>query len=665
MGKNIFNAFRRVLDPGEGYEGFSKRYDEPSYLTFRLKFGDGDNYFNKASQSNLSDLMPHPLFNNEYKTSFPPDDDAQVADPINIAPINDMELPRPDMNVMSSRGLNLKGGSAIQKRVSPTTTSTAQFSLINDLPTDYSAVRYLLEANEPTRAYMLMEFIDKFNSLQEDFSYYFQEIEGITDLLKIDTTKGQRVLSDQKITITCLEGLDLRLSYLMSLYRKIVWDDIYQRWVLPDMMRYFTLKIYLAEFRTFHTPFLSNPGPTPNNEQKPLFLSILDGVLPTWEITCEMCEFDIAETTFDHLAGLKVNSDPQMAGVKLVIKVGNIRELQIYPEFAHMFLSDKALNSSKRAGDTVTTLGDVNSQYMYPTLLQVAQNREAGSPENDHVSGLPYNENANSDSMFGVYNPGPTPNQVPESWVGNAINFGKAFASGFVNKYIDKAKMTDVPGLGVSFTETMTALESKNVISVLGLIRKGISDTVNSYSNGPSSRLESSIETDKLMKDFLSNVASYSEATDPDTKILQTMANIALNDQGIWQSITDYSMATDLIGFNNSEINDKNKIEKAEIIQTPAKPPTILSPVSPIVLPNAASKSGLSSTPVIDEGVASSHLNATEVPAQININAIKTTKIEIGQVIEFPPTSSFAPIQGATSMTQPAPSSTLSEKIEK
>jgi hypothetical protein len=39
----------------------------------------------------------------------------------------------------------------------------------------------------------------------------------------------------------------------MQLYRKIVWDDVYQRWILPDMMRFFNLKIYVSEIRLFHT----------------------------------------------------------------------------------------------------------------------------------------------------------------------------------------------------------------------------------------------------------------------------------------------------------------------------------------------------------------------------------------------------------------------------
>jgi len=714
MAKNIYNAFRRVTDlPGVG-QGFSKRYDEPSYLTFKLKFGDGDENYNKAGQANLSDLMPHPLFNMNFQISFPPKDDAQETVPINVNTTKDVPL-------MKSRGIQQNATSKLSsKRANQINVTPSSFELINNFPLDYSAVRYLLESNEPTRAEMLIEFIEKFNSLQNEFNYYFQEIEGLNEILKTDTIKGQRVLNDQKITITCLEGLDLRMSYLMTLYKKIVWDDIYQRWVLPDMMRYFTLKIYLAEFRTFHEGHTHNVGLSAlGNKQPPMFLRILDSVLPTWEITCEMCEFDISEMVFDHLSGLKVNTDPVTAGMKLVIKVGNVKELQIYPEFTHMFLSDKVINSNKRASDTINTFGDTNNQYMYPALLQVAQNRDTtttGSDE-DHASGLPYNENINKDTIFdGELRPAgeafsnyetgkmiispryttstdPTgfganteqftnPTQ-PETWVGNAISFGKAYATGFANKIIDKAKMTNIPGLGVSFSEAKVALQSKNVISVIGLIRKGVYETTKGYStdtNAPSSRLASSVQTDTIMKSFLSSLQSLtpSEATDDDTLILQAMANVALNDKGVWEKIVDYSMATDLVGANK-EINTPNPLDPTYINPGTYKPLSVPSSGMPIVLPNAAS-GDLSATPVINKGTASSTLGSTTQPTGLQTIApseslngtiqsvefksgIKTTKIESAQIIEFSPTSAFNKTI-TDNLIQPTSSEKLSNKIQ-
>ena len=108
---------------------------------------------------------------------------------------------------------------------------------------------------------MLLDFIEKWNTLQNNYQYYFQNISGIDSLLKIDPKRGIRVSKDGKVTIKMLEGLDLRITHLLNLYRKIAWDDVYQRWILPDMMRYFMMDIYITEFRIFHqSSSISNPS---------------------------------------------------------------------------------------------------------------------------------------------------------------------------------------------------------------------------------------------------------------------------------------------------------------------------------------------------------------------------------------------------------------------
>ncbi|MEG1363847.1 MAG: hypothetical protein RSC92_05410, partial [Clostridia bacterium] len=87
---------------------------------------------------------------------------------------------------------------------------------------------------------LLSRFINLFNIIQYDFQYYFQSIEGLEDLLKTNTTRGSRTSKESVLTINCMEGLDRRLYHIMNLYKKIAWDDEFQRWILQDMMRYFT-----------------------------------------------------------------------------------------------------------------------------------------------------------------------------------------------------------------------------------------------------------------------------------------------------------------------------------------------------------------------------------------------------------------------------------------
>lgn len=178
-------------------EVFSRLFDEPTYLTFRIEFDFSDSKIENNADTtfagvNIYDFMPEPFL-----------------------------------------------------------------SLVeDDQPSNYSSYSYLKNnKNEQKRAAMLKTFILSLRDVQTNYPYYFQSIDGLGDLMKIDPKKGIRIPTTENnvLTIKCLEGLDMKITQLMQLYRKIVWDDYYQRWILPDMMRYFTMKIYVSEIRLFHT----------------------------------------------------------------------------------------------------------------------------------------------------------------------------------------------------------------------------------------------------------------------------------------------------------------------------------------------------------------------------------------------------------------------------
>lgn len=77
---------------------------------------------------------------------------------------------------------------------------------------------------------MLSKFRSMLMSIQNDYPYYFKSVEGLSGLLKVDPTAGIRVTPENGVlTIKCHEALDLRITELLSMYRKIAWDDVYQR----------------------------------------------------------------------------------------------------------------------------------------------------------------------------------------------------------------------------------------------------------------------------------------------------------------------------------------------------------------------------------------------------------------------------------------------------
>lgn len=149
---------------------------------------------------------------------------------------------------------------------------------LRNLPV-YSTYQYLQNnKSEGKRAAMLNTFIDSLEDIQNNYPYYFQSVDGLADLMKIDPKRGIRIPSDQNniITIKCLEGLDMKITQLMQTYRKIVWDDYYQRWVLPDMMRYFNMKIYVSEIRLFHSA-----STLESKHSSPRMINIIDSLNAT------------------------------------------------------------------------------------------------------------------------------------------------------------------------------------------------------------------------------------------------------------------------------------------------------------------------------------------------------------------------------------------------
>lgn len=195
---------------------FARAFDEPTYLSFRIEFmfndpemairntaynnqGINDSAITTAFYSQMYDYMPEPFLNDFFT--------------------------RDEKGAMT-----------------PTDTSVGIL---------YSTENYLdFNLGDHGRAMLLHTFKRVLKDIQENFPYYFTSLSGIDTLTSINPEEGVRV-KEGVITLECMEGLDLKITQLLQLYRKIVWDDVYQRWALPDMMRYFGMRIYVSEIRLF------------------------------------------------------------------------------------------------------------------------------------------------------------------------------------------------------------------------------------------------------------------------------------------------------------------------------------------------------------------------------------------------------------------------------
>lgn len=363
---------------------FSRTFDEPTYLTFRVEFNFGDNdslYRNLAYNNNgISFGGAYDFFNEMYD---------HMPEPF-------LEPYRIDTN------LNGFASSELVYDEETNEFTGGDFTIDASAGRTYSTERYLdVTLGEHGRAALLHNFKLALKDIQDNFPYYLKSISGLGKLFQVDPTTGIR-LKDVKIGLDCYEALDLRITQLLNMYKKIVWDDVYQRWILPDMMRYFNMKIYISEIRTFHdvipskkkNEYFVNDYTNPNirnatsaplmgdkdkwwekglnglntatalsnsflgtksmitkavnavastvDTAKGLYNDIagaitdlnmcnnaFNEIMPTICIDCHMCEFDISDI-MSHIDSLK-SYKPEQPAPKITIKVGNAKDVQVYP----------------------------------------------------------------------------------------------------------------------------------------------------------------------------------------------------------------------------------------------------------------------------------------------------------------------------------------------
>lgn len=324
---------------------YSKMFDEPTYLTFRIEFD-----FRPDKEENVKTVDPNTYgINNGFN-----------------------KMPEPLLSYDSNNKNN----------------------------NYYSTANYLNDnLGEYYRSKLLKDFINGLKDIQDNYPYYFKSIEGLNALTKVTPEQGIRINSENStITIKCLEGLDLKITSLMQMYRKIAWDDVYQRWILPDMMRYFGINIYVSEIRLFHSYAIPNkirPGvydfdtnfmnSSTLTDAKPSLLSkagnllnsaiatsvrlvgnnnnivngisaadsIIDAIIsvnsavksnayklcdnaindfmPTIKYECHMCEFDISDSN-EHISSLSsAKSEIASPEPTIKIKIGNVTEKMVFP----------------------------------------------------------------------------------------------------------------------------------------------------------------------------------------------------------------------------------------------------------------------------------------------------------------------------------------------
>ena len=383
-----YNIRKEFLGENSGfrYGQFNPALDEPTYLTFKLDF------FSDEVNTNLSflyDSLPQALFSVGSQAPSYADNK------------NTIDLWDPDLTDV---------GSFIEGFTNKASFTPEGFS--TDRP--YSALEYLYSRNEDYRCYLLAKFLKGWNDLQTKYQYYFQEIDGLDELFKSDPSKGQKIEKSHTITIKCLEGIDQKVKYLLSLYKAAAWDDHYQRWILPDIYRYFKLDIYISEIRTFHQSIYSQADLDPNGLHSTSFapdlysnggsmaqaidrfagkivdkitgkvfttldkwteggihsnikednfvLGLVKGFVPVTCLRCSLCDFDINYNPYQ--SSYSINND-QMETTTIKIKVRQAEEIHNWRmiEPYRNLLNNTERQFGQQSLKAIVKIGDLADQY--------------------------------------------------------------------------------------------------------------------------------------------------------------------------------------------------------------------------------------------------------------------------------------------------------------
>jgi len=216
----------------------------------------------------------------------------------------------------------------------------------------YSCYNYLRNRGEYKRAAYILSFEEDFLRLVQNCPWFFVKVSGLSDSWKIDPKKNFRGF-EKKITIDTLESIDMKMTYLIDLYRKATYDAAYARWAVPDHMRYFKLEVIVSEIRSmkigdggangslYSGPIAIEGASTYAEFDSSVFAESGDKINGLWDTNApwsagsfvkfryEQCEFDFMSEAPSFLES--VESIPVApAANKITIKTNIIRESNTY-----------------------------------------------------------------------------------------------------------------------------------------------------------------------------------------------------------------------------------------------------------------------------------------------------------------------------------------------
>lgn len=178
------------------------------------------------------------------------------------------------------------------------------------------------------RLQALKDFKKALIDINKNMPWYWQSLSGLERLQQYNPLEPYWGGTDAKLTIGCLESINLAITGLMSLYRKAVFDE--EKWVylLPANLRRFSMYVYICEIRNIdmstYTGDTKDPNASVANEDA-VNKDITGGNTPELLFKLSFCEFDIA-SGHKSIADLKADA-PEEASQEIIINYERLQQV--------------------------------------------------------------------------------------------------------------------------------------------------------------------------------------------------------------------------------------------------------------------------------------------------------------------------------------------------
>jgi len=328
-----------------------------------------------------------------------------------------------------------------------------------------SAQRYLKATGFSNRAEMLERFKQNLRFINTQSPWFFQSITGLNELWKIEHGENFNPFrgKDKVLEISCLESIDMRLTALADSYRKATYDAKFMRFLLPENLMWFTLRVQVCEMRSFHkisdainkiNPAIFTVNPNLETTPKiPLALNRDSGhssheasfeevkdLVSLMEFHLTHCTFDFSES-FPSDGPISMDGNMNMAKQKFKINVGHISETHSY-KLMDLVLKDGVNQEngnglSQRMPDFDKAFNTRSDNILTSTILGLQNNLQ---DRLNQISGIPGNLIARGVNMASE--------AVNRVVLGNVYDLRNQSAAGILNSFLGKNEQLGAPPLG-------------------------------------------------------------------------------------------------------------------------------------------------------------------------------------------------------------------------